>query len=101
MTGSATVHPVRMVLLPVAVLLAAVGLMYLDGTGRRDERSYQAGYSVIPDRRVLLDHLAAPGVTPETLCADHYERALRIDETTWARDDFIAGCRRAVAEGLE
>ncbi len=26
----------------------------------------------------LLDHLAAPEVTPETLCADHYERALRI-----------------------
>jgi hypothetical protein len=86
-----------------AGLLALAAILGLaSGTNAADDASYRVGYSEASNDDYVRAAMTGPGVTSASLCDTLLERVLvAADANGLVQQDFVSGCKHAVADLME
>ncbi|CDO10437.1 hypothetical protein BN977_05270 [Mycolicibacterium cosmeticum] len=82
-----------------AALVAVLALAEIaSGPHQRDDASFRAGYAAASNGTMVRAAMTEPGVTPTVFCDALAEKN---SVPGIVARDFLAGCRRAVADAME
>jgi hypothetical protein len=92
----------RVGVVAVALLVLLKSLELLGGYGSGDSASYGAGYAAASNGAIVRSAMTSSRSSTSTVCEELLRQALnRINSGNVVRDEFLSGCRHAVADTME